>query len=161
VPINIPMVMPSWYRKYNNTSKVLGVSSVNLLTAVNIKISALKKKTNPLVMPLRLVNFKITKLITVTEIANTVRNPVFIPKIKKSEEVNSAGLFADRLDRLIFSGEANRGTLKIAFIKNKKNIVKETVLTRFCKRGNRTRIALPRIIPWNNPIPKALKTAIS
>ena len=140
---------------------MLGVRSVNLLIAVSIKISALKKKTKPLVIPLRRVNFKTTKLITVTEIASTVRKPVFIPKIKKSEEVSSAGVFADKLDKVTFSGEANLGTLKIAFIKNKANIVKETVLTRFCKRGNRTRIALPKTIPWNNPMPKALKTAIS
>jgi hypothetical protein len=93
------------------------------------------------------VNFNTTKLMTVTEIANTVRNPVFIPKIKKSPDTISPGLFADKFDRLIFSGEAKRGTLRIAFIKNKPNIVKDTVLTRFCKRGNLTSMALPRIIP--------------
>ena len=102
---------------------------MNLLTAVNIKINALKKKTNPLVIPLRFVNFKTTKLITVTEIANTVRNPVFTPNIKKREDANSAGLFADKLDMIIFSGEANRGTLNSAFIKNKINIVTDTVFT--------------------------------
>lgn len=134
---------------------------MNLLTAVNINKSALKKKTNPFVIPVRFVNFNTTKLMTVTEIANTVRNPVFIPKIKKSADMTSPGLFADKLDKLIFSGEAKRGTLRIAFIRNKTNIVKDTVLTRFCKRGNLTKIALPRIIPWNNPIPNAPKTAIS
>ena len=120
---------------------------MNLLTAVNTNKSALKKKTKPFVIPLRLVNFNTTKLMTVTEIANTVRNPVFIPKIKKSPDTISPGLFADKFDRLIFSGEAKRGTLRIAFIKNKPNIVKDTVLTRFCKRGNLTSMALPRIIP--------------
>ena len=102
-----------------------------------------------------------TKLITVTEIANTVKNPVFTPNIKKSEEMNSPGSFADKLDMLIFSGEAKRGTLKIAFIKKSTNMVIDTVLTWFCNRGNLTRMALPRIIPWNNPIPKAHKTAIN
>ena len=126
---------------------MLGVRSVNLLTAVSISKRALKKKTNALVIPLRLVNFNTTKLITVTEIAKTVRKPVFIPKIKKSADASSPGLFADRLEREIFSGEAKRGTLKIAFIKNNTNIVIDTVLRRFCKRGNLTRIALPRIIP--------------
>jgi len=134
---------------------------VNLLTAVKINKSALKKKTNPFIIPLRFVNFKITKLMTVTEIAKTVRNPVFIPKIRKRADTISPGPFADKLDRVIFSGDAKRGTLKIAFIKNNPNMVKDTVLTRFCKRGNRMSIALPRIIPWNNPIPKVLKTAIS
>ena len=134
---------------------------MNLLTAVNINKSALKKKTNPFVIPLRFVNFNTTKLMTVTEIANTVRNPVFIPKIKKSPDTTSPGLFADKFERLIFSGEANLGTLRIALIRNKPNMVKDTVLRRFCKRGNLTSIALPRIIPWNNPIPNTLKTAIS
>ena len=120
---------------------------MNRLTAVKINNSALKKKTNPFIIPLRFVNFNMTKLITVTEIAKTVRNPVFIPKIKKRADTTSPGLFADKFERLIFSGEAKRGTLKIAFIKNNPNIVKDTVLTRFCKRGNRMSIALPRIIP--------------
>ena len=102
---------------------------MNLLTAVSISRRALKKKTNPFVIPLRFVNFNTTKLITVTEIANTVKNPVFIPKIINREDMNSPGLAADKFDRLIFSGEAKRGTLKIAFIKNKTNIVTDTVLT--------------------------------
>ena len=105
--------------------------------------------------------FKITKVITVTEIASTVRNPVFIPKIKKSEETTSLALPADKFERSIFSGEEKRGTLKIAFAKNMINKVIDTVFRRFCRRGNLTRIALPRITPWNIPIPKALKTAIS
>jgi len=134
---------------------------VNLLTAVKINKSALKKKTNPFTSPLRFVNFNIIKLMTVTEIAKTVRNPVFIPKIKKRADAISSGLLADKFERVIFSGDAKRGTLKIAFIKNNPNMVNDTVLTRFCKRGNRMSIALPRIIPWNNPIPKVLKTAIS
>ena len=102
---------------------------MNLLTPVNINKPALKKKTNALVIPLRFVNFNTTKLITVTEIANTVRNPVFIPKIKKRPEAISPGLFADKFERLIFSGDAKRGTLKTAFIKNKTNIVTDTVFT--------------------------------
>ena len=102
---------------------------MNRLTAVNINKRALKKKINPLAIPDRFVNFNTTKLITVTEIANTVKNPVFIPKIKKRVDASSAGEFADKFDRLILSGEANLGTLKIAFIKNKTNIVIDTVLT--------------------------------
>ncbi len=65
-----------------------------------------------------LVYFKRTNVITVTEIAKTVRNPVFIPKIKKIEEIISLVLPADILERSIFSGEEKRGTLKTAFIKN-------------------------------------------
>jgi len=64
------------------------------------------------------VYFKRTKVITVTEIASTVRNPVFIPKIKKIEEITSPVLPAETLERSIFSVEAKRGTLKIAFTKN-------------------------------------------
>ena len=108
---------------------MLGVRSVNLLTAVNINRRALKKKTNALVIPFREVNLSTTKLSTVTEIANTVKNPVFMPKIKKSAEATSPGLFADKLERLTFSEEANLGTLKIAFIRNKINMVIDTVLT--------------------------------
>lgn len=108
---------------------MLGVRSVNLLTAVSVRINALKKKTNPLVTPSRFVNFKTTKLITVTEIANTVRNPVLTPNIKKMEDASSPGLFADRSDMMIFSGEANRGTLNSAFTKNRMNIVTDTVFT--------------------------------
>ncbi|WP_179362231.1 hypothetical protein [Nitrosopumilus oxyclinae] len=99
------------------------------LTAVNTNKSALKKKINPLAIPVRFVNFNTTKVITVTEIASTVKNPVFIPKIKKRVDANSAGEFADKFDRLTLSGEANLGTLKIAFIKNKTNMVIDTVLT--------------------------------
>lgn len=120
---------------------------MNLLTAVNVSSRALKKKTKPLFTPLRFVNFNITKLMTVAEIASTVKNPVFIPKIKKRDDMSSPGLPADRLDRVIFWGEAKRGTLKIAFVRNRTNIVIDTVLTRFCNRGNLTSIALPRIIP--------------
>lgn len=102
---------------------------MNLLTPVNIKIRALKKRTNPLATLFRLVNFNTTKVVTVTEIAKTVRNPVFIPKIKKSKDMTSPGLFADRLAGVIFSGDANLGTLRIAFIKNRMNSVTDTVLT--------------------------------
>jgi intracellular septation protein A len=35
------------------------------------------------------VNFNKTKVIKVTEIARTVRNPVFIPKIRKKSDVIS------------------------------------------------------------------------
>ncbi len=107
------------------------------------------------------VYFKRTKVITVTEMASTVRNPVFIPKIKKSEETISLALPADKFERSIFSGEEKRGTLKIAFAKNMINKVIDTVFRWFCRRGNLTRMALPRMIPWNIPIPKALKTAIN
>ena len=99
------------------------------LTAVNINKRALKKKINPLAIPVRFVNFNTTKLITVTEIANTVKNPVFIPKIKKRPDAISAVEFTDKFDKVTFSGEAKRGTLKIAFIKNKTNIVIDTVFT--------------------------------
>ncbi len=134
---------------------------MNLLRPVSSSIRALKKKTNALAIPEISVYFKRTKVITVTEIASTVRNPVFIPKIKKIEDTTSPVLPADTLERSIFSGEEKRGTLKIAFVKNMINIVIETVFTRFWRRGNLTRIARPRMIPWNIPIPKALKTAIN
>jgi len=66
---------------------------------------------------------------TVKEIASTVRNPVFIPKIKKSVDANSPGLLADKFESSIFSGDANRGTLKSAFAKNMTNRVMDTVFT--------------------------------
>jgi len=70
-----------------------------------------------------------TKLMTVTDIANTVRNPVFIPKIKKSDENISSELITGKLNRSIFSGDSKRGTLKTALIRNNTNKVMETVLT--------------------------------
>jgi hypothetical protein len=102
---------------------------VNLLIAVKINKRTLKKNTNDFTIPLRLVNFKRTKVITVTEIARTVRNPVFIPNIKKSADTTSAGPLADTVDRSIFSGDAKRGTLRIALIKKITNIDTETVFT--------------------------------
>jgi len=161
VPARIPIVIPNWYRKYKSTSNVLGVRSVNLLSPVNNRIRILKKITNAFAIPWMSVYFKRTKVITVTEIASTVRNPVFIPKIKKIEEIISLVLPADTLERSIFSGEEKRGTLKIAFTKNTINREIDTVLIWFWRRGNLTSIARPRIIPWNIPIPKALKTAIN
>lgn len=73
------------------------------------------------------MNFKITKVITVTEIASTVKNPVFIPKIRNKTDAISPGLPVVRLESSIFSGDAKRGTLKIAFTKNKTNNVIDTV----------------------------------
>ena len=108
---------------------MLGVRSVNLLMAVNISNIALEKKTNDFTIPFRFVNFKRTKVITVTEIARTVRNPVFIPKIKNKIETASPVLLADKLERSIFSGEAKRGTLKRALIKNIINKEIDTVFT--------------------------------
>ena len=159
VPPKIPIVIPNWYRKYNKTSNVLGVRSVKRLIPVKINSRELKKKTNNFMIPWRFVIFKITKVITVTEIANTVRNPVFIPKIRNNTDASSPGLPADKLDNSIFSGEANRGTLRIAFAKNKTNRVIDTVFRWFCNRGNLTRIARPKIIPWNSPTPNAPITA--
>ena len=132
---------------------------MNRLIPVKINNRELKKKTNNFMIPLRLVNFKITNVITVTEIANTVRNPVFIPKIRNKIDASSAGLPADKLENSIFSGDANRGTLRMAFAKNKTNRVMETVFRWFCNRGNLTKIARPKIIPWNNPTPNAPITA--
>jgi len=77
---------------------------VNLLNAVKISNNALKKKTNPFTIPCKFVNFKITKVITIIEKANTVRKPVFIPKIKNSEETTSPGFATDKFVRSIFSG---------------------------------------------------------
>ena len=108
---------------------MLGVRSVNLLIAVNINKSMLKKKTNAFTIPFRWVNFNRTKVITVTEIASTVRNPVFIPNIKNSIDAASVEPFVSKLERSIFSGDAKRGTLKIAFIKNITNRDTDTVLT--------------------------------
>ena len=82
-------------------------------------------------IPLRFVNFSKTKVITVIDIARTVRNPVLIPNIKNIKEASSSGLPAEKLNRSIFSGDANLGTLKIALAKNKTNRDIETVLTRF------------------------------
>ena len=134
---------------------------MNLLIPVNTKISRLKKKTKPLEIPLMLVSFNKTNVIMVTEIANTAKNPVLIPKIRKIIDATSPLLVAWEIDeKSIFSGDANRGTLKSAFARNNTNSEIETFLTLFCSLGNRTRIALPKIIPCNNPIPKAPKTAI-
>jgi len=102
---------------------------VNRLIAVNINNKLLKKKTNNFTMPFRLVNFKRTKVITVTEIARTVRNPVFIPNSRNRIEITSLVLLADKSERIIFSGDAKRGTLKTAFIKNTINKETDTVFT--------------------------------
>ena len=75
------------------------------------------------------MNFSRTKVITVTEIASTVRNPVFIPNIKNRTDAASVEPFVNKLERSIFSGDAKRGTLKIAFIKNITNRDTDTVLT--------------------------------
>ena len=69
---------------------------MNLLKAVKISKRALKKKTNPFTIPCKFVNFKITKVITIIEMPRTVRNPVFIPKIKNTEEITSPGLATDK-----------------------------------------------------------------
>ena len=134
---------------------------MNLLIPVNTKIRMLKKKTNPFEIPEILVNFSKTNVMIVTEIAKTAKKPVLIPRIRKIIEATSPVLVAWEIDeKSIFSGDANRGTLKRAFARNKTNREIETFLTLFCNLGNRTRIALPKIIPCNNPIPKAPKTAI-
>jgi len=134
---------------------------VNRLIPVKTNNNTLKNKTKDFTIPLIFVNFNKTKVITVTEIAKTVRKPVFIPKIKKIEDVNSTGPFADKFVKSIFSGDAKRGTLKIALIKNNTNNEIDTVFRWFCKRGNLVKIARPKITPCNNPITKALKTAIN
>ena len=106
---------------------MLGVRSVNRLKAVKTNKRALKKKIKHFIIPRKFVNFKITKVITMIEIAKTVRKPVFIPKTKKIEEIISAGLATDKFVRSIFSGDWKRGTLRIALIKNKINKVTDTV----------------------------------
>ena len=59
---------------------------------------------------------------TVTEIASTAKNPAFIPNIRKNNDSTSPGLLTcEILERSILSGDAKRGTLKIAFTRNKKN----------------------------------------
>lgn len=131
---------------------------MNLLNPVNTKINKLKKKTNPFAYPWRLVSFNTTRLIRVTDIASTAKKPVFIPKIKKIIDATSPLLVAWEIDeKSIFSGDAKRGTLKIAFARNITNKEIETFLTLFCNLGNLTKIALPKIIPCNNPIPNAVK----
>ena len=64
---------------------------MNLLIPVKTNNNTLKNKTNDFTIPLIFVNFNKTKVITVTEIAKTVRKPVFIPKIKNIDDVNSPG----------------------------------------------------------------------
>ena len=84
----------------------------------------------------------------VTEIAKTARNPVFIPKIRKSNEAISPLLVACEIEeKSIFSGDANRGTLRIAFAKNKTKRETDTFFTFFCNLGNLIKIALPKNIP--------------
>ena len=100
---------------------------MNLLNAVNTSNKLLKKKTNPLTIPCKFVNFKITKVITMIEKASIVKNPVFIPKIMKTVETKSLGLAIAKFVRSIFSGDWNLGTLRIVLIKNKMNNDIETV----------------------------------
>ena len=129
---------------------------MNRLMPVNNKISKLKNKTKTLVAPWIGANFNKTKVITVTEIARTTKNPTFIPNTRKSSEVISPGSFAWKiLEISILSGDAKRGTLKMAFARNRKNKEIETVFTWFCSRGNRNSIARPKIMPWKIPIPNA------
>ena len=78
---------------------------MNRLKAVKISKRLLKKKIKIFTIPCKLVNFKITKVITIIEIAKTVRNPVFIPKIKKIDEMTSPGFAIDKLVRSILSGD--------------------------------------------------------
>ena len=130
---------------------------MNLLNAVNTSNKLLKKKTNPLTIPCKFVNFKITKVITMIEKARIVKNPVFMPKIMKTVETKSLGFAIAKFVRSIFSGDWNLGTLRIVLIKNKINNDIETVLRWFCSRGNLMRIALPKKIPWDKPIPNVPK----
>ena len=134
---------------------------MNRLRAVKISNKLLKKKTNPFTIPCKLVNFKITKVITIIEKARIVKNPVFIPKIKKTVETNSLGFATDKFVRSIFSGDWNLGTLRTVLIKNRTNKDTDTVLRWFCSRGNLKRIALPKKIPWDNPIANVLKITIN
>lgn len=83
------------------------------------------------------MNFNKTKVITVTDSAKTVRKPVLTPKIKNTIDVISKEEFDEIFVRSIFSGDANRGTLIIAFMRNKTNKEIETVFRWFCNRGNR------------------------
>ena len=78
---------------------------MNLLKAVKTNNKLLKKKTKPFTIQCKLVNFKMTKVITIMEIARTVRKPVFIPKIKKTDQTTSAGFATDKFVRSIFSGD--------------------------------------------------------
>ena len=84
----------------------------------------------------------------VTEIARTARKPVFTPNIVKINDATSPGFVALKIfDITIFSGDANLGTLRIAFAKNKKNSEIENIFAWFCNLGNLIRIAFPRIKP--------------
>ena len=97
----------------------------------------------------------------VAEIANTAKKPVFTPNIKKIIDATSAVLVAWEIDsKSIFSGDAKRGTLRIAFARNKPNKEIDTILTLFCSLGNLTKIARPKIIPCSKPIPDANKIPI-
>lgn len=140
---------------------MLGVKSVNLLNPVKTNINTLKNNTKPFDRPLRWVSFSKTIVIMVTEIAKTATNPVLTPKIKKSKDAISPLLVALEIEeKSIFSGEANLGTLKIAFAKNKTKSEMETFFTLFCNLGNRIKIARPKIIPCSSPIANAPKTKI-
>ncbi len=107
------------------------------------------------------VSFSKTKVMTVTDIANTAKNPVLIPRIRKIIDAASPVLVAWEIEeKSIFSGDAKRGTLKMAFAKNIINKEIETFFTLFCNLGKRTRMARPKIIPCTNPIAKAPEIAI-
>ena len=65
---------------------------------------------------------------TVTEIASTAKNPALTPNTRKTNDPNSPEVLASKtLDRSIFAGDAKRGTLKIAFARNRKNKDTETI----------------------------------
>ena len=64
---------------------------MNRLIPVKTNNNTLKNKTNAFTIPLIFVNSNKTKVITVTEIDTNVRNPVFIPQIKKIDDANSHG----------------------------------------------------------------------
>lgn len=107
------------------------------------------------------VIFNSTSVIIVTDTAKTAKNPVFMPKIVKIIDIRSPEFVASKMvENVIFSGEANLGTLRIAFIKNKTNREIETIFAWFWSRGNLISMAFPRIIPCRIPMPNAASTAL-
>ena len=87
----------------------------------------LTNTTKTFLPPLICVERKRINEITVTEIASTARNPVFTPNIVNIIDAISPELVISKIfDSSIFSGDANRGTLRTALIKNKKNSPADT-----------------------------------
>lgn len=148
VPTNIPPAIAIWYAKYNNTSRLVGDKYVNLDAMVNTIARALITITNALAAPRMGVIRSNTKLTTVTDMANTAKNPVPTPSSVNSASAKAPGSADSRsVDMRILSGDAKRGRLIIALAKNSANSVVANKMARRRTTPNLAETALPSIQP--------------